>query len=153
MIAHLGDFGIAKLLGQEDLIQTMTLGTIGYMSPGDEYGSEGIISTEGDVYGFGILLMETFTKKKPTDEMFMEKTSLKCWVEESLPYAVVHVVDTNLLNNGKSESLATNECVLSILQLALECSTEVPEKRIDMKEVVARLKKIKVAFLQEVKKI
>ena len=36
MIAHLGDFGIAKLLDEEDLmIQTMTLATIGYMSPGD----------------------------------------------------------------------------------------------------------------------
>ncbi|WRX28489.1 Serine-threonine/tyrosine-protein kinase [Theobroma cacao] len=116
-----------------------------------EYGSEGIISTEGDVYSFGILLMETFTRKKPTDEMFVEETSLKCWVEESLPYAVVHVVDTNLLNNGKSESLAANECVLSILQLALECSMELPEKRIDMKQVVARLKKIKVTFLQEIK--
>ncbi|XVF78741.1 hypothetical protein PTKIN_Ptkin14bG0160100 [Pterospermum kingtungense] len=36
MIAHVGDFGIAKLLGEGDLmIQTMTLATIGYMAPGD----------------------------------------------------------------------------------------------------------------------
>lgn len=38
MIAHLGDFGIAKLLGEEDsMIQTKTLATIGYMSPGNVY--------------------------------------------------------------------------------------------------------------------
>ena len=37
MVAHLGDFGIAKLLGEEDsTIQTMTLATIGYMAPGND---------------------------------------------------------------------------------------------------------------------
>lgn len=37
MIARLADFGIAKLLSEEDLmIQTRTLATIGYMSPGDD---------------------------------------------------------------------------------------------------------------------
>lgn len=36
MIAHVSDFGIAKLLGEGDsMTQTMTLATIGYMSPGD----------------------------------------------------------------------------------------------------------------------
>ncbi|XWS20751.1 hypothetical protein CRYUN_Cryun31cG0129400 [Craigia yunnanensis] len=36
MVAHVGDFGIAKLLGEEDSMkQTMTLATIGYMAPGD----------------------------------------------------------------------------------------------------------------------
>ncbi|PPR88207.1 hypothetical protein GOBAR_AA32487 [Gossypium barbadense] len=34
MVAHLGDFGIAKLLGKKDsMIQTKTLATIGCMSP------------------------------------------------------------------------------------------------------------------------
>ncbi|WRX11949.1 Protein kinase domain - like 10, partial [Theobroma cacao] len=36
MVAHLGDFGIAKLLAEENsMIQTMTLATIGYMAPDD----------------------------------------------------------------------------------------------------------------------
>ncbi|XP_022717801.1 probable LRR receptor-like serine/threonine-protein kinase At3g47570 [Durio zibethinus] len=152
MIAHLGDFGIAKLISEEDLMtQTMTLATIGYMSP--EYGSEGIVSTQGDIYSFGILLMETFTRKKPTDEMFVEETNLKCWVKESLPSAVVHIIDANLLDTIETERLAAKDCVLSILQLALECSAELPEKRIDMKEVVGRLKKIKIKFLQEVQRV
>ena len=38
MVAHVGDFGIAKLLGEEDSMkQTMTLATIGYMAPGDVF--------------------------------------------------------------------------------------------------------------------
>ncbi|XP_052485949.1 receptor kinase-like protein Xa21 [Gossypium raimondii] len=36
MVAHVGDFGIAKLLGEGDVMkQTMTLATIGYMAPGE----------------------------------------------------------------------------------------------------------------------
>ncbi|XP_031285375.1 receptor kinase-like protein Xa21, partial [Pistacia vera] len=67
MVAHLSDFGISKLLREEDsMMQTQTLATIGYMAP--EYGREGKVSRKGDVYSFGIMLMETFTRKKSTDE-------------------------------------------------------------------------------------
>ncbi|KAI9178188.1 hypothetical protein LWI28_023673 [Acer negundo] len=46
MVGHLSDFGITKLLGEEDsMTQTQTLATIGYMAP--EYGSEGRVSRKG----------------------------------------------------------------------------------------------------------
>ncbi|XP_021288731.1 receptor kinase-like protein Xa21 [Herrania umbratica] len=152
MGAHLGDFGIAKLLGEEgSVIQTMTLATIGYMAP--EYGAEGIISIKCDVYSFGILLMEIFTRKKPTDEMFSGEMSLKNWVQQSLPSAVIQVVDKNLLSSREREHLATKDCALSILQLGSECSADLPEERIDMKNVVLKLKKIKIKFLKDLERV
>ena len=36
MVAHVTDFGIAKLLcGEDSMTQTLTLATVGYMAPGD----------------------------------------------------------------------------------------------------------------------
>ncbi|CAA3012324.1 probable LRR receptor-like serine threonine-kinase At3g47570 [Olea europaea subsp. europaea] len=76
MVTHIGDFGIAKLFSEWELIsQTKTLATIGYMSP--EYGAEEIASTSSDVYSYGVMLLEMYTRKKPTDEMFDKQVSLK----------------------------------------------------------------------------
>ncbi|KAK9283574.1 hypothetical protein L1049_011822 [Liquidambar formosana] len=146
MVAHVSDFGIAKLLGDEESMKhTKTLATIGYMAP--EYGSEGVVSTRSDVYSFGILLMETFTRKKPTDEMFVEEMSLKRWVRESLPYAVIEVADVNLLGRQDDVHFSTKmDCTLSVLDLALKCSAELPEERINIKDVLTTLNKIKIKF-------
>ncbi|XP_042013368.1 LRR receptor-like serine/threonine-protein kinase EFR [Salvia splendens] len=83
MTARVADFGIAKLFVEEEaMVQTKTLATVGYAAP--EYGSEGKVSTSADVYSFGILLLEMFTRKKPTDDMFNEEMSLKEGVSGAL---------------------------------------------------------------------
>ncbi|ONI10759.1 hypothetical protein PRUPE_4G066800 [Prunus persica] len=64
-----------------------------------EYGLEGMVSTRGDVYSFGIVVMETLTRRKPPDEMFVGEMNLKQWIANSLlPDAMIdEVVDANFL--------------------------------------------------------
>ncbi|KAL5770707.1 hypothetical protein ACOSP7_014861 [Xanthoceras sorbifolium] len=136
MVVHVDDFGIAKLLGEEDSItQTHTLAA---------YGSEGIVSVRGDVYSFGILLMETFTRKKPTDNMFEEGMSLKCWVQKALPQSVNEVADANLL--GEENLTSTKDCISSILELAVDCSKDLPERRLEIINVLKSLVNIITKF-------
>jgi LRR receptor-like serine/threonine-protein kinase FLS2 len=109
---------------------------------------EGIVSTRSDVYSYGILLMETFTSKKPTDDMFAGEMSLKRWVEDLLPLSVIELVDANL---QRIEGHAAMDFISSIMRLALQCCAESPGQRIDMKNVSVTLNKIKLKFLQDVK--
>ncbi|KAL7243536.1 hypothetical protein ACSBR1_015854 [Camellia fascicularis] len=146
MVAHLGDYGIAKLLGKQDsMAQTKTLATIGYIAP--EYGSEGIVSPKGDVYSYGIMLMETFTMKKPTDEMFAGELSLKNWVNESLTCAVSKVIQADILGKDDEHYNVKEHCIKSIMQLAISCCADSPGERLDIKDVLSTLEKIKVEFL------
>ncbi|XP_028764306.1 probable LRR receptor-like serine/threonine-protein kinase At3g47570 [Neltuma alba] len=142
MVAHLSDFGIAKLLGfGQSEIFTKTLATFGYMAP--EYGSKGAVSVKGDVYSFGILLMETLTRKKPTDEMFGEGLNLKDWVGESIPHSIISILDDNLLDRHNPNIGNILPHISSIFELALNCCIDVPEARPDMTDIGASLEKIR----------
>ncbi|XP_022866473.1 probable LRR receptor-like serine/threonine-protein kinase At3g47570 [Olea europaea var. sylvestris] len=145
MVAHVGDFGISKLLTEDQRISiTKTLGTIGYMAP--EYGSTGLISTMADVYSYGIMLMETFTKKKPTSDMFVGEFTMRKWVFESFPDAIMQIVDVDLVNPVEDNIQAKEICFRSIMGIALECTANWPNERLNLKDVVKRLKEIKTEF-------
>lgn len=93
--------------------------------------------------------METFTRRKPTDEMFVGEMSLKQWVANSLSAdAIAEAVDTNLLGTEEDHD-TVKECLASILRLALSCSAESSEERLNMQEALATLQKIKVKFLKD----
>ncbi|XP_022735485.1 receptor kinase-like protein Xa21 [Durio zibethinus] len=152
MVAHLGDFGIAKLLEEDDFMrQTMTLATIGYMAP--EYGSAGIVSVKCDIYSYGILLIETFTKKKPTDEIFSEALTMRHWMKMSISKGMIDIADANLLRRDDEYFIIKANCISSIMELALKCSAELPEDRNNIVDVVTLLKKIKQKFLISIEQV
>ena len=112
-----------------------------------EYGSNGIVTTRGDVYSYGIVLMETFTRRRPTDEIFSEEMSMKNWVRDSLCGSVTEVVDANLLRGEDEQFMAKKQCISSVLGLAVDCVADSHEERINMKDVVTTLKKINLTYL------
>ncbi|XP_012489064.1 receptor kinase-like protein Xa21 isoform X1 [Gossypium raimondii] len=152
MVARVSDFSIAKLLdGRDAAVQTGTMATIGYMAP--EYGSRGIVSEKTDVYSFGILLMETFTGKKPTDNTFNGEMNLRSWIFESLPNAVDRITDVTLLKNDQEDIAAKTRCIKSIMNVAWFCTVESFSERKTMIEVQCKLCRIKSRFLRDAKLI
>ncbi|KAB2615464.1 LRR receptor-like serine/threonine-protein kinase [Pyrus ussuriensis x Pyrus communis] len=151
MVAHVADFGVARLIGGGDsMTETMTLATVGYMAP--EFGIEGSISTSGDVYSFGIVLMETFTKRKPTDEMFVGEMNLKQWIADSLflDAAIDEVVDADILGTEEDgDFVSRRDCLSSAMRLALACTATWPGERINIKDAAITLTKIKTKYLKD----
>ncbi|KAK6124276.1 hypothetical protein DH2020_041967 [Rehmannia glutinosa] len=145
MVAHVSDFGIAKLVNAEDSeVQTKTLATFGYIAP--EFGSEGLVSTRCDVYSFGIMLMETFTRKRPTDDLFTGGLSLRSWINDSYPHSLIHLVDATLIEPQEESLEKKVDCITLIMKLALDCSVELPGERTNMKDALATLQKIRKQF-------
>lgn len=74
-----------------------------------------------DVYSYGILLMETFSRRKTSDEMFDESLSLKSWISDALQdhRGILRVVDANLLSTEDKFYDEKINCLSSILELAL----------------------------------
>ncbi|KAF8026484.1 hypothetical protein BT93_F3076 [Corymbia citriodora subsp. variegata] len=113
MVAHVGDFGLARFLHQtqqETDHSTIGLkGSIGYIPP--EYGLGSRASTSGDVYSFGILLLEMLVWKKPTDQMFEEGLNLRIFASalDDGDHKVLDIADQRLFaNNEASNTTGSN---------------------------------------------
>ncbi|VAH20726.1 unnamed protein product [Triticum turgidum subsp. durum] len=125
MVAHLGDFGLAKIIKAEESQQIADQsclvgikGTIGYLAP--EYGMGTEISVEGDVYSYGVLLLEMLTGRRPTDPFFGDTTNLPKYVEMACPGNLLEIMDVNIRCN--QEPQATLELFAApVSRLGLAC--------------------------------
>ncbi|GJY61443.1 kinase-like domain-containing protein [Tanacetum coccineum] len=144
MVAHVGDFGLARLLGT-DLNQnssTGVKGTIGYSPP--EYGLGSEMTSCGDVYSFGILLLEVMTGKKPTDDMFNDNLSLHKFAFMALPDHVIDVIDDDAIALQSTEAKAkkVEECLAATMKIGVSCSVDSPAQRMKIESVVNELQHI-----------
>ncbi|XP_028961761.1 probable LRR receptor-like serine/threonine-protein kinase At3g47570 [Malus domestica] len=165
MTACVGDFGLARCLRDascpsplHDSSSNVIKGTIGYTPP--EYGMGGEVSTYGDVYSYGILLLEMLTGKRPTDDMFKGGMDLHNFVMMALPERMGEICDPLIVQIEESSN-STNpisnrgnhapndrrkrvvECLTSIARVGVACSVAMPRERKDMSNVVAELSLIR----------
>ncbi|KAM0902792.1 hypothetical protein ACQ4PT_019067 [Festuca glaucescens] len=157
MVAHVADFGLARFVHQ-DLEKSSgwasMRGTIGYAAP--EYGLGNQVSIQGDVYSYGILLLEMFTGKRPTDSDFGEVVGLREYVQMALPDKIANVIDQWLLpemGNDEHDKSNSNEskdlriaCISSILRIGISCSEKTPTDRPQIGDVLKELLAIRDKF-------
>ncbi|GJW31976.1 kinase-like domain-containing protein [Tanacetum coccineum] len=141
MVVHVGDFGLARLLGT-DLKQnssTGVKGTIGYAPP--EYGMGNDMTSTGDVYSFGILLLELMTGKKPTNDMFNEGLSIHTFASMALPDHVTNVIDGDaiVLQSKEVNAKKVEECLATTIKIGVSCSVDSPPERMKIDIVVNEL--------------
>ncbi|XP_047267407.1 receptor kinase-like protein Xa21 [Capsicum annuum] len=107
MVAHLSDFGISKMLGDDKCdLYTKTLSTLGYIAP--EYGLDGLVSTKCDVYSYGIMLLETFTRELEVVAS-IKKLALDCCAESLARRTNMKNV-VGMLQKTKIKLLECGEC-------------------------------------------
>jgi len=129
------------------------------MSHGAEYGAGNKVSTHGDVYSYGILVLELVTGKRPTDGSSTQGLSLCEYVKPGLHGSgsrVLDVVDTQL-SLGWEDELQTADgfpcrtkidCVVSLLRLGVSCCHEMPSSRMATGDVVRELRGINESLVQ-----
>ncbi|XP_044952817.1 receptor kinase-like protein Xa21 [Hordeum vulgare subsp. vulgare] len=158
MVAHLGDFGIARIFldsGPRPASSTSSIGvrgTIGYIPP--EYGGGGRISTSGDVYSFGIVLLEMLTGKRPTDPMFTDGLDIVNFVGSEFPHQIHEVIDIYLKGECEDSAEArsvsegsVHQCLVSLLQVAVSCTHSIPSERANMRDAASKIQAIQASYL------
>ncbi|PIN06299.1 Serine/threonine protein kinase [Handroanthus impetiginosus] len=139
--AHIADFGLARRIeGSHSHVSTQVAGTMGYMPP--EYlGGATMATMMGDVYSFGVLMLETITGRRPSFPFHGEdggEVRLMEWINKMVDQnRYMEMVDSSISKDDLKESI-----VAEVFKIGIKCADEKCKVRPAMKEVVDNLDKI-----------
>ncbi|XP_015931317.1 receptor kinase-like protein Xa21 [Arachis duranensis] len=119
-----------------------------------QYGAGSPVSAEGDMYSYGILLLEMITGKKPTDSMFGEGLNLHNFCYMATLDGITEIVDSTLLipidqqerrrvTQQQNMEDTIQECLVPFASIGVACSQEFPNQRMSIKDVITELHAIK----------
>ncbi|XP_057764490.1 L-type lectin-domain containing receptor kinase VII.1-like [Salvia miltiorrhiza] len=129
MNARLGDFGLARMHDHDKVAgTTRVVGTVGYLAP--EVVTSGRASTQTDVFGYGVLVLEVMCGRRPVRE---GEPPLLDWAWELLGRG--ELVKAAALRGGGDEEEEEEE-VERVLHLGLLCAHPDPKARPSMRQVV-----------------
>ncbi|CAI0438704.1 unnamed protein product [Linum tenue] len=149
MTGVVGDFGLARLFPEAKAIVISRSLSCSFGVEFAEYGTGNEVSTSGDVYSYGMLLLELFTGRRPTDEMFEDGLNLNLHAKVDSWEEANEILDVILLDEIEetmiyaARNTIVQECVLSILRLGVAASTELPEQRMSISDIALELLGIK----------
>ncbi|XP_042467941.1 inactive LRR receptor-like serine/threonine-protein kinase BIR2 [Zingiber officinale] len=143
--ARITDFGIARLLRTptSDVQNTSQFlngefGEFGHTAP--EYATNPDPTTKGDVFAFGVILMELATGKKATELDAAgegSKGTLLDWVNLlSADGKIKEAIDPSLVGKGKDDE------IMQVLKIASACVAPQPKERPSMHRVFENLKAV-----------
>ncbi|XP_073273786.1 probable LRR receptor-like serine/threonine-protein kinase At2g24230 [Primulina huaijiensis] len=136
---RLSDFGLAKIFGN-GLEDEIARGSPGYVPPElfqQETDSPKAPTPKSDVYGFGVILFELITGKKPVEDHYPDEkeANLVSWVRGLVKgKQESRAIDPKIRGTGSEEQL------VEAFKIGYLCTAEVPSKRPTMQQVVGLLK-------------
>lgn len=135
-----GEVEISKLLDPSRGTASISAvaGSFGYIPP--EYAYTMQVTAPGNVYSYGVVLLEILTTRLPVDEEFGEGIDLVKWVHGAPARGETpeQILDARL----STVSFGWRKEMLTALKVALLCTDGTPAKRPKMKKVVEMLQEI-----------
>ncbi|KAJ0035005.1 hypothetical protein Pint_25636 [Pistacia integerrima] len=140
---QISDFGLARLLTKLDkhVMSNRFQSAVGYVAP--ELTCQSLrVNEKCDVYGFGVLILEVVTGRRPVeygeDNVVILSDHVRVMLEQG---NALECVDSGMGDYPEDE-------VLPVLKLALVCTSQVPSSRPSMAEILQILQVIKTPLPQ-----